>query len=122
MAFRISLDIGRTPSEVFAFVADVRNMPNWYEAVEEVTVQTPGPVGIGTRFHMVRSFPSGIAHNDVDVRSFQRDRAVTFTSVDGPTPFEYRYGFEPTSSGTRLTLDGQISGAGLLGLAGHPSD
>jgi uncharacterized protein YndB with AHSA1/START domain len=122
MAFRISLDIRRTPSDVFAFVADVRNMPDWYEAVEQVSVTTPAPVGTGTRFHMVRSLPSGIAHNDVEVTAFQLDREVTFTSVEGPTPFRYRYRFEPKALGTRLTLDGEISAAGLRGLAGHLSD
>ncbi|MGE5132960.1 MAG: SRPBCC family protein [Gemmatimonadota bacterium] len=122
MAFRISLDVHRSPSDVFAFVADFRNMPAWYEAVERVTAETSTPVATGTRFHMVRSLPGGLAHNDVEVTSCRADAEITFTSTSGPTPFQYRYRFEPVPDGTRLTLDGEISGAGLPGLAGHVGD
>jgi hypothetical protein len=57
MSFQISLDIHRSPSEVFAFVADLQNMPRWYDAVEQVTAVA----GETARFHMVRSLPGGRA-------------------------------------------------------------
>jgi uncharacterized membrane protein len=122
MAFQISLDIHRPPSDVFTLVADVRKMPSWYEAVKKVTVTTPGPSGTGTRFQMVRSLPGGDVHNDVEVTSFDLDKEITFRSVEGPTPFRYRYRFAPTAIGTRLTLEGEISGAGLRGVAGLLND
>jgi len=113
MSFQISLDIARTPSDVFAFVADFRNMPRWYEAVEQVTADG------GSRFHMVRSLPGGRAYNEVEVTSYELDKEVTFASTSGPTPFTYRYRVEPAADGTRLTLDGEISGEGLPGPAAH---
>jgi uncharacterized protein YndB with AHSA1/START domain len=117
MSFRISLDINRSPSEVFAFIADFRNMPRWYDAVEHVTATTASSTGKGARFQMVRSLPGTRAHNDVEVTSFQQDEEVTFASVSGPTPFVYRYRVAPVPGGTRLTLDGQISAEGLSGPA-----
>jgi uncharacterized protein YndB with AHSA1/START domain len=117
MSFQISLDIHRTPSEVFAFVADFRNMPRWYEAVERVTATTSASFGTGTRFHMVRSLPGGPSHNDVEVTSYQLDKEVTFASTSGPTPFRYHYRVEPITDGTRLTLNGEINGEGLPGPA-----
>jgi uncharacterized protein YndB with AHSA1/START domain len=122
MAFQISIDVDRSPSDVFAFVADFRNMPRWYEAVQRVTATTSAPFGIGTRFHMVRSLPGGLAHNDVEVTSCHVDQEITFKTMSGPTPFQYRYRFEPIPNGTKLTLDGEISAAGLPGLAGHVGD
>lgn len=119
MSFQISLDIDRSPAEVFAYIADFRNMPKWYEAVEDVTVAASAPLGIGARFHMVRSLPGGPAHNDVEITSYRPDGEVTFASINGPTPFQYRYEFQPTGTGTRLTLDGDISAEGLSGPAGH---
>jgi uncharacterized protein YndB with AHSA1/START domain len=119
MSFQISLDVHRSPSDVFAFVADFRNMPQWYDAVERVTATTAGAAGQGARFHMVRSLPDGRASNDVEVTSFQPDEEITFTSIDGPTPFRYHYRLEAIPGGTRLTLDGQISGEGLTGPAAH---
>ncbi|MGW4461833.1 SRPBCC family protein [Micromonospora sp. NPDC004704] len=114
MTFHISLDIGRPLPEVFAFLADFRNMPRWYEAVEQVTASADG-----SRFHLVRSLPGGRAHNDVEMTSYRQDEEVTFAAINGPTPFRYRYRFESLPAGTRLILDGSISGQGLPGPAAH---
>jgi hypothetical protein len=65
----------------------------------------------------VRSLPGAPAHNDVEVTSYQLDKEVTFASTSGPTPFRYHYRVEPITDGTRLTLDGEISGEGLPGPA-----
>ena len=94
-------------------------MPRWYEAVQQVTASTSPPLGLGSRFHMVRTLPGGPAHNDVEIISFQQDSEVTFASTNGPTPFRYQYRFAPTERGTTLILTGEISAKGLPGIAGH---
>lgn len=114
MTFHLSLDINRPVPEVFAFLADFRNMPRWYEAVEQVTASADG-----SHFHCVRSLPGGPAHNDVEMTSYRRDEEVTFASINGPTPFRYHYRLDALAAGTRLTLDGSISGQGLPGPAAH---
>jgi uncharacterized protein YndB with AHSA1/START domain len=119
MSFHISLDIDRQPATVFAFVADFRTMPRWYEAVNEVTALTAAPYGKGARFRTVRSLPGGPAHNDVEVTTHIPGAQVAFTSTSGPTPFRYHYTIEPNADGTRLTLEAEISGAGLPGPAAH---
>ncbi|MFG1643290.1 SRPBCC family protein [Amycolatopsis sp. NPDC049252] len=117
MSFEITQDVDRPPARVFAFVADVTTMPRWYEAV--VRVEPADPAGPGARFRMVRSLPAGPAHNDVEITTWVPDEEITFASVTGPTPFRYRYRFAPAATGTRLTLEGQISAEGLPGPAGH---
>ncbi|WP_433472801.1 SRPBCC family protein [Spirillospora sp. CA-142024] len=118
MSFRISLDIHRPPSRVFEVVADFRAMPRWYEAVESVTAMT-GPPGKGARFRMLRSLPGGPARNDVEITAYTPGREVAFSSTSGPTPFRYHYRTEPNPGGTRLMLDGEISGEGLTSPAAH---
>jgi len=80
MGFRISLDINRPPATVFAFIADFRTMPLWYEAVRQVTVLTATPSEEGTRFRMVRSLPGGPAHNDVEVTAHIHPSTTTTRS------------------------------------------
>ena len=46
-------------------------------------------------------------------------RSVTFESREGPTPFHYRYTIEPNGEGSLLTLDAEISSAGLPGPLAH---
>jgi uncharacterized protein YndB with AHSA1/START domain len=114
-----TVDIGRPLAEVFAFVAEPRNMPLWYEAVDEVTKTTDAPSGPGARYLVTRALPGGRAHNDVELTEHHLDRVVTLESRSGPTPFRYRYTLEPNGSGTRLTLEGRISSAGLPGPIGR---
>jgi uncharacterized protein YndB with AHSA1/START domain len=113
--FRLTVDIRRPPADVFAFVAEPRNMPLWYEAVDGVTQTMEGPNGIGARYDVIRSLPSGHAHNDVEVTQRQPNSLFTLESRSGPTPFRYHYELLPSGSGTLLTLDGRISAAGLPG-------
>jgi hypothetical protein len=100
--FRLAIDLTRPPGEVFAFIAEPRNMPRWYDAVDHVAQTTAGPHSIGARYDVTRSLPGGQVHNDVESRA-------------GPTPFRYRYELQPNGPGTHLTLDGRISSAGLSG-------
>jgi uncharacterized protein YndB with AHSA1/START domain len=118
--FQVAVEIGRSPAEVFAFVAEARNMPRWYDAVVRVEPTTPGPPAAGSRYDVVRDLPGGRVHNDVEITEFEPDRLVTFESRSGPTPFRYRYTLAPgPGPGTRLRLEGRIRGAGLPGPLGH---
>jgi uncharacterized protein YndB with AHSA1/START domain len=114
-----AIDISRAPAVVFALVAEPRNMPLWYDAVDNVAKTTDGPTGPGTHYQVTRSLPGGQAHNDVELSEHQPNRRVTLESRSGPTPFRYRYMLEPTGAGTRLTLEGSITSAGLPGPLGH---
>lgn len=118
-AFHTAVDISRPPAAVFAFVAEAHNMPLWYDAVDHVAKTTNGPSGLGAHYDVTRSLPGGQVHNDVELTEHQPDRHVTLESRSGPTPFRYRYALEPTGQGTRLTLDGSISSAGLPGPIGQ---
>jgi hypothetical protein len=117
--FRVSIDINRSTDDVFAFVAEPRNMPLWYDAVTRVTpVAAAGPTN-AARYRITRSLPTGRADNLVEVIESTSNRTVTFTSHDEPTPFDYRYAITQHDAGTRLTLDADISSAGLPGPLAH---
>ena len=116
MTFALELDIAETPTAVFDFVADFATTPQWYSAVQRVE-RVRGTGGIGTQYDIYRNLPTGPAVNLVHVTSYLAGREVTFTSVSGPTPFQYRYRIQPRGSETRLQLEGTISAQGLPGIA-----
>lgn len=115
--FTLDAVIARPVGTVFAFLADAENTPRWYEAVVHVEKLTAGAVRAGTVYRMVRRLPQGRVENRVEVSELEPDLRITLRSLDGPTPFTYRYGLEPTDGGTRLTLEGAITGEGLQGAA-----
>ena len=46
--------IDASPEAVFAFVADLANLPRWQSGIVSAELLTPGPVGTGSRARVVR--------------------------------------------------------------------
>lgn len=118
-SFTIAIDIARDPHTVFMYLADVATMPRWYEAVQHVQPMTPQTAGVGARYEMTRDLPGGRFQNEVVVIEYEPDQVFTIENGAEPTPFRYRYTLEPKDGGTRLHLDGRITGAGLPGPIAH---
>lgn len=116
-SFTIDIDVRAAPDDVFGFISDATRTPEWYEAVQDAKKITTGPVGEGTRFRFTRRLPQGEVANDVEVSEFDEPNLICFSSRTGPTPFTYRYRVEPTESGSRVELQGDITGEGLRGPA-----
>ncbi|MFF2496615.1 SRPBCC family protein [Agromyces sp. NPDC058064] len=116
MTFTLTLDVDAEPARVFEFIADFATTPQWYSAVQRVE-RVHGTGGAGTTYTVHRRLPSGPAANTVVVDSCTEGEEITFASVDGPTPFSYRYRVRPAPGGSRLELEGSISAAGLPGPA-----
>ncbi len=112
MTFTLDLDIAAAPAKVFGFVADFTTTPQWYSAVQRVE-HLRGVGGVGTEYAVHRRLPTGPAVNTVAVTGYLEGQEIAFTSVDGPTPFTYRYRVQPAPRGARLELEGAISAAGL---------
>jgi hypothetical protein len=99
---RESVEIARTPDEVFDYVTDPAKLSTWQDA-ESVTQLTPGPVGAGTRFREVHK-ALGIRRVEItEVVVYERGRRFDIRVLDGP-PVDGRWDFESAGAGTRLTL------------------
>lgn len=115
--FTIDIEIDAPQEAVFNYIADGSRTPEWYEAVQTASKTTDGPTQEGTRYTFARVLPQGEVVNEVEVSEFFEPRVVAFSSVSGPTPFVYRYRVEPSGSGSKVTLEGSITGEGLRGAA-----
>jgi uncharacterized protein YndB with AHSA1/START domain len=109
--FSTSVHIARPVADVFAYVAEPGNLPHWNSAVQAVT-------GSGRRYVMHRRLPTGPAVNDLEIVELDPPAAFTIRTTSGPTPFVYRYRFEPDGAGTLLTLDAEVELGGLAAVAG----
>ena len=115
--FTIDIDVNAPQETVFGYLADGSRTPEWYEAVQNATKQTEGKTREGTRYTFTRVLAQGEVVNEVEVSEFRAPSLIVFTSRSGPTPFVYRYRVEPTGTGSRVTLEGSITGEGLRGPA-----
>jgi hypothetical protein len=92
---------------LFDFIADGEKGSQWNSAVKKVEKISDGPVGLGTRYHMVRELPWGVVENEYEIIDYVPGSTITIKTVSGPTPFKYRYTLTSLNGGTRLTLDGE---------------
>jgi hypothetical protein len=51
--FQNTVTIARPADKVFAFLADLRNIPKWNYAVERTVQTSPGPAGVGATYRQV---------------------------------------------------------------------
>jgi uncharacterized protein YndB with AHSA1/START domain len=107
--------IDRPIGEVFSFVTDMRNTPQWQAGLVEVQRLTDGPPRIGTRHVFVRNFLGRRMEGTNEYVAYEPDKLVTFKTISGP-PLEASYFFEPAGTGTRITSRVQLQGSGLFGL------
>lgn len=93
-----SVMIHRPPDEVFAFLAEIRNMPSWQPNVHEVVHTSDGDVGKGSTFHVTG--PSYSARSRITRFEPPKSLALTTTFLFGKG--EIAYELEPVDGETRL--------------------
>jgi ligand-binding SRPBCC domain-containing protein len=123
-----SVEINRPPEEVFDYVANRENLPEWSAPIQEVRKETQSSlVEEGARFTSVATLLGRRFETPFEVSVHDPPRRHTDRSMGGPFPQEYTHIFEKVEGGgTRLTevTDGEPGGffrlAGpLLEMAGR---
>lgn len=118
MRFVNTVDVGRPAEEVFAYLADFENVPEWNYAIESTTKLSGGPVGVGTAYRQVRTIPSR-SEERFEVTAFEPDRRLAIKGTLGPFASELDYRIEPTATGTRVTNEVDLKPKGILGVVGR---
>jgi uncharacterized protein YndB with AHSA1/START domain len=102
MIVELSTAIARPPAEVFAFVSDVRNEPQWHTDVLEARLSGDGPVTAGSRFG-IRIKPSmGLSEGTVTVAEYSPPRRVVLAMDMGKMSGTLTHTVEPDGAGTRF--------------------
>jgi len=112
-----SVEIVRTPEEVFAFVADLRNDTRWNSAIDEVQQTSDGPLDVGTTFLTAAHFLGRRFETPEEVTEYEPDRKLSTEVSSGPLWFTGSRIVEGVAGGTRLTLTVEGHSGGFFGIA-----
>jgi uncharacterized protein YndB with AHSA1/START domain len=104
IAFETSARINRPIEEVFSYVSDPLNFPDWNSAVRTVRKTSAGDDGAASTYSMVRELPTGRAVNQLEVVASERPSEFVVRASAGPTPFVYRYRFSAETDETIVQL------------------
>ena len=112
------IDVERSAADVFAFVSDQTNAPQWQHGLDDVRRTTGGPLGVGTEHVFVRRFAGRRIESRNRFVRFEPGRYVAFAIPDGRITGEASYLVEPTGpESCRLTSQMEFEFSGLVGLA-----
>lgn len=112
-----SIVIQRPIAEVFAYVSDLRNAPQWQTGLLEVRKISDGALGVGSQFTFVRKFLGQRLEASNQFTRYEPLSLISFVTNSGPVHVENSYLFEAAPEGTRLTCKLEMRPQGFSRLA-----
>ncbi len=111
MRAELTIEIARTPEDVFSYLTDVSNLPDWQTGVKSATERDG-------RIEESRSLFGKEIDTTLEIVEEEAPRLFTLRTLEGLLQLTVRHELEPTDEGTRMTVtaEGDVSGfaAGLL--------
>lgn len=102
MKFTNTITINRPPAEVFAFLADLENLPRWNYAIRETRKISPGPTGIGSMYTQTRSLPTPSVET-LEITDSEPDKTLSIRGGFGPLSGRSTYRLDAIGIATQLT-------------------
>lgn len=117
MKIEYAVEIGRPVDEVFGFVSDPANLPQWQSGLLEVRKESDAS-GVGARHLEVRSMLGKRVEQTLEVTVFEPGSRLDLEVVEGPVQLAVRHTFASVDGGTRITVVGEGDPGPLFTLAG----
>ena len=112
---RHSVEINRTPEDVFAYLDQLDRYVEWQESLVSTRVDTEGPTRVGSRGVDTRKAPGGPRDIPFEVTEHDPPRRITFRGTAGPVRPVATVTVEPVGggSGSRVSLELDLQGHGF---------
>jgi len=107
-----SVQINRTPEDVFGYLVDLRNELQWNPGVQSMEKITDGPIGVGTKF-LAKWKQSQLI--EVECIRFEYPRRWAYSN-GGPLAVVFDITLTPHGSGTLLASRFDVRPRGLMRL------
>lgn len=109
-----SVEISRSPEDVFAYLTDFSNATEWQENLVSANVEGPGPFGVGSRVKMTRRIGRAERKMTTEVTEHNPPRSFAFRGIDGPIRPIGKGTVEPVGEGrSRFTMELDFEGHGI---------
>jgi hypothetical protein len=104
--------INRPPEEIFAYISNFENNPEWQSGMQEATFTSEGSLGVGSTYAQVAKFLGRRIESTFEVIGYEPKRMVKATSTSGSFPITFARLVEPVEGGTQVAaiIEGDASG------------
>ena len=100
--FKGTIEIGRPVEEVFAYLGEPKNDPEWHSDIEVKEMTSEGPMGVGSKGRMVDNY-FGRDESVWEVMEWNPNQPAVIKVESDNAIGEAEWRTEPTNGGTRLT-------------------
>jgi uncharacterized protein YndB with AHSA1/START domain len=111
MKFTNTVTVERTPADVFAFLAEFENIPQWNYAIARTWKVSDGPVGVGSTYHQERTVPNH-TEEAFRVTEYEPGRRLAIDGTLGPFAARLTYQLDPSGDATVITNDVDLHATG----------
>jgi len=111
--FQNTVTIARPAEEVFAFLADLQNIPKWNYAIERTVQTSPGPAAVGATYRQTRTIPRR-SEESLEITVFEPPNRLTVRGRIGTFNATTSYLLKPATGGTQLTNDVELEPVSVL--------
>ncbi len=101
---------------MFAALTDVASHTDWARGPHEIRDLSENPAQMGTTWQQVSKIVGKTLVATCRANIYEENRRFGF-SGDKPFPFQVVWGLEPASSGTQVTMTGQLEPGGFFKIA-----
>ncbi|MER7461355.1 SRPBCC family protein [Streptomyces sp. NPDC097981] len=114
-AIRQSIDISRSPEDVFEYVTDPTHLPEWQDSAVSARPLDGAPLHVGSKVAVTRRMGKREFPMTMEVTELDPPRSWHIQGVDGPVRGDVRGTIEPLDGGkrSRVTLDLDFEGHGI---------
>ncbi|MFQ5399404.1 MAG: SRPBCC family protein [Anaerolineae bacterium] len=114
--FKHSVFINRPVQEVWEFVSDLTNHPQ-FGSMATVERSSDGPPGVGSTYRSVSRFLGRTIESTSETTGWEPPNKFSSKSVEGPIAFQDQWEFADEDSGTLVTLSGEAEMGGFFKIA-----
>ncbi len=110
------IEIDRPPAEVFAFLADMSNNPQWQRGMQSCEWTSPLPIRVGSTYSQRASFLGRPIITEFEVAEYETDGRIRITSTKSTFPLDITRTVEPAGEGSRVRAMIRGEPGGIMGL------
>lgn len=112
MEVTTSVEVRAPANEVFTYLSNVENNPEWQSGMVSAQWTSEGPMGVGSTYDQVATFLGRRIESTFVVEVFESGRMFRASSTGGSFPITFTRMVEPAEAGARVSavITGEASG------------
>ena len=113
--FELTIEIDRPPEDVFAYLTDVSNLPEWQSSAR--SAEADGKVRKGARIHERRTFMGRDVKTEVEVTGYEFPDLFDLRLRGGPVSYEIHHELKRAGAATRLRVRAELKIGAMMRIA-----